>query len=439
MADADGAPDPTEVDLAPPPVPKSANRKVALVLGALAVAAAGVFAALALGGSGNGPEDPVRAMMDAVQRGDALGMMEQLDPGERDALRQPLTDLVGELNRLDVLHDADLGHVTGIDVQVDDLELRHTTVRDDLARVAISGGKGSYRFDASKLPLGGFVRDLAGDALDATSSGSDTLRSTSADDFVATVRRGDRWYVSIGYTVAENARQSAGVSIDSLRDGVAAKGADSPEAAVRELVEAGTNLDVRRVIELLPPDELAAVHDYARMFRDDAERSAAEARDGLRVTVPTLELDSETDGDHGRVFVRDVAVEGTADGRAFSLGDGCFDVAGEEPVHFCTDDDPAALFGPTFGTGSRVEPPTLSFAGKHAKIGIAVTRVDGKWYVSPTRTLLEGLVGELRLFQPRDLESIRDYIQQMIDEATSFDRYSTYGEGGVTTTPTTAN
>jgi hypothetical protein len=60
--------------------------------------------------------------------------------------------------------------------------------------------------------------------------------------------------------------------------------------------------------------------------------------------------------------------------------------------------------------------------------------VDGKWYVSPTRTMLEGLVGELKLFQPRDLTTIRDYVQQVIEDATSFTTDTEYFTGFPTTT-----
>ncbi|MCU1381109.1 MAG: hypothetical protein JWN29_4092 [Acidimicrobiales bacterium] len=420
MADIEDAPEPTEIDLAPPPVPRKANRRVALVLGALAVVAGGAFAALSLGGESNSPEEPVRAMFAAVERGDVLGVLEQLDPGERDALRQPLTDLVSELNRLDVLKGADLGHVTGMELKVDGLELKTTAVRNDLTRVAISGGKGNYRFDASKLPLGGFIRDLAGDSLDATSSGSDTLASDTGGDFLTTVKRGDRWYVSIGYSVAEQARRDAGVSIDALGPGVPAKGADSPEDAVRQLVEAGTTLDVRRIIELLPPDELAAVHDYAGLFIDDAAQAADEAKSTVDIQMSKLDLASDVSGDHGLVFVRDAAVSASADGTSFQYRDGCVDIrsAEVEPQHICNTADPTELFK-TFGLRADLEPPKLSFEGKQAKVGIAVTRVDGRWYVSPTRTVLGGLVSELRLFQPGDLVALRDWFQQVVDQVGS--------------------
>jgi hypothetical protein len=44
-----------------------------------------------------------------------------------------------------------------------------------------------------------------------------------------------------------------------------------------------------------------------------------------------------------------------------------------------------------------------------------VTRVDGKWYVSPVRTVLDSLVAELHLFQRSDLEKLGDYVSDVFE------------------------
>jgi hypothetical protein len=443
MADeiAPDGPDLPEVDLAPP-VPKAKNRRVALTIGALAVVAGGVFAAISLAGSTNDPEDPVRAMFAAAEQGDVLGVLAQLDPGERDALERPVTDLVDQLNRLDVLHDADLGHVSGVDLKVDDLELKSTTVRDDIARVTIEDGKAKTTVDASKLPLGGFIRDLAGDGLDEAKPDSSSSDLATAEDFVTTVKRGDRWYVSIGYSVAELARRDAGISFAEMGPGVAPKGADTPEAAVRQLVEAGTKLDLRHIIELLPPGELGAVQDYAGLFLDEAEQAKPAAGD-YTATVSKLDLDSEVDGDHGLVFVRDATFDVAAGDFALKYADGCADItqpptifavptdARPKSTHVCQGADPLDALK---GLGLEgVDPPKFSFQGKQPKVGIAVTRVDGKWYVSPTRTLLGSLDATLEILQPKDLKEIVRYVQEVfttsMDRAfSSFDVSTTFSE-----------
>ena len=91
---------------------------------------------------------------------------------------------------------------------------------------------------------------------------------------LVTIKDGDGWHVSLWYSVAEAARKDAGKPAPEFGQGVEAKGADSPEAAVEELFASMGTLDVRRMIELTPPDEMAALHDYAPLFLDDAEAAA---------------------------------------------------------------------------------------------------------------------------------------------------------------------
>ena len=50
---------------------------------------------------------------------DVLGAMDVLLPGERRTFRQPMTDIMAELRRLEIVaKDADLGHVGGTDLEI---------------------------------------------------------------------------------------------------------------------------------------------------------------------------------------------------------------------------------------------------------------------------------------------------------------------------------
>ena len=405
------------LDPEPTPVRRGPGRVIAGVVAVVAVVAAGVFAATALSGNGNSPEDPVRAMFEAAQQGDVLGVLEQLEPGERHAVRDSLVDLTEELNRLGVLDGASLSHITGIDLKISDLAFESTKVSEDIADVKITGGRSTYRIDATKLPLGDFVRSLAGDTLDELStSGSDSLKSDSADDVVTTVKRDGRWYVSLGYSIAESARRDAKTSFADLGTGVPARGADSPDGAVRSFLTAMSGLDLRRIIELLPPDEMGALHDYAGLFIADAEKDLPEVRDAFTISFPTLELSADTSGDQSLVKITKVAVDADLGGMAFSYKDGCADFTPPdgEPQHVCTGADPTEFLR-TMGIGANLQPPKLSFADKHANIGIIATRVDGKWYVSPTRTMLGALVAQLELVQRSDLDALRTYVSDLME------------------------
>jgi hypothetical protein len=148
--------DTPEIAIEPPAPRRSRGRIVAGFVAVVAIIGGVAFAAASLGDSGsNSPEDPVRAMFAAAQQGDVLGVMAELDPGERDALRGPLSDLVTELNRLDVRKDAHLDHLTGVQLQVEGLELSSDAVDSGLAHVRINKGSSSYAVDPDKLPLGG--------------------------------------------------------------------------------------------------------------------------------------------------------------------------------------------------------------------------------------------------------------------------------------------
>ena len=405
---------PSQLDV--PESRRSRGRVVALAVATVAVVVAGAFAAVSLtGNDDNAPTDPVRAMFDAAQRGDAIGVLEQLDPGERDALRGPLTDLTEQLNRLGVLKDASLSHISGVDLKITDLQLEATTVRDGLAEVHLTGGKSAYTIDPDKLPLGKFIRDLAGDSLSrGKTSGSSDLKSSTSGDGVAVVKRGGHWYVSLGYSAAEGARKDQKVSIADLGDGVPAAGAATPEDAVRDLVGAIAKLDVHRMIELMPPDELPSLHEYAGLFIDDAKHATDDVKDSYSVTISTLDLDADTSGDQSLVTIKKIELSGTFGDFTLSFKNGCadFTVPGGSPQHVCQGANPTDVLK-SLGMASDLAPPQFSFTGKHPKVGIVATKVDGKWYVSPTRTVLDDLVASLKLVQPSDLDKGRDWFQQL--------------------------
>jgi hypothetical protein len=387
------------------------KRRMAIGLAVVVVLIAGTFALVNLAGADeNSPTDPVREMIEAAEARDIIGILEQIDPGERDAVRGPLEDMVDELNRLDVFEDASLEEFTGYELEVEDLELEATEVRDGLQAVRITSGTSTQRFNADDLPLGGFVRDLTDD-LDNPSEGTSELAEEDDDEApIVVVERGGRWYVSFGYSIAEGARRADGRSIEELGDGVEPDGADSAEDAVREFMLAAADLDPRRLIELLPPDELGAVQDYAGMFIEEAEGLGAFARRAVKLDISTLELDADTDGDHALVKVEELEFTAKGDGFAVSFRDGCFsyEVPGMEPDEVCKGDEPTEAL--PFGD---LELPDFSFVEKRLDVGFVATRVDGKWFVSPVRTVLENFVAALRLVEPGDLDKGVDWFEEL--------------------------
>jgi hypothetical protein len=246
-------------------------------------------------------------------------------------------------------------------------------------------------------------------AASAPSSGSTNLASAS-DAGLITVKQDGHWYVSIGYTLAEQARTAAGVSLDALGQRVTPVGAATPEDAVRQLVQDGAKLDLRGVLGLLPPGEMGALQEYAGLFLPKAEAALAADADKPKVTVTTLDLSSKTDGDVATVTIDKLAGTAVSGDTTVTLADGCIteQTAGGAPQKTCGN-DPSALLG-NLGVAGLPGLGQLG-AGATADVGIRVVKVDGKWYVSPVRTVLDGVVSSFDAIKPGDLAGLAQAIQ----------------------------
>ena len=394
----------TEAEYLPsaPSAPTGRGRPVAAVaVAVVALLASSLFALVSVGAEegADSPEAAVRALLDAVASEDVLGVVDALVPAERDALRPGLVDLADELRRLEILSpDLSLSDVAGVDVSFDGVTLASEPLGEDRVAVRLTGGQVSTRVDPAALPLGDFVRGLAGPllAMARPQEASGPVVDGNGPVLVA-LREGGRWYVSFWYSVAEAARNGAGEAPEP-GDGVPAAGAATPEDAVRDFLEAAAHLDVRRLIELMPPDEAAALHDYAPLFLGQAEQGTAEVRRLFELRLEALELSSKGVDGGTLVQVRSVALSGSGGGASFEFRDGCvrFEVGGEEQ-RTCAGDveagDVPAPLRPLLGLGDRQ--PDLGF--------VTVER-DGAWFVSPTRTVMGGLVALASAFEREDLD-----------------------------------
>lgn len=407
------------------------GRAVAGIVGALLLVGGTVFAVTQLGSSGPGSaEEAVAGLIDAAGDEDLLGVMAALDPGERDALRGPVEDLFGELERLEVLDDSfDLGGIDGIDLEFADVTYRTEPVREGLARVYVTGGTVTTSVDSDELPIGDFISDTVERFGGEVSGFQESNTSDIFDDDVFLVARAgdDGWRVSIGYTLAEVARLESGQPLPTV--GIEPVGADSPEAAVEGMVDALVDLDLRDVVARLSPAEFAALQDYADLFLAEAQSGADEATDGFDVTVDELTLRADTSGDTATVFVDAVAVTVDADGEQFSASfDGeCLSIDGEGeefdespfadgPV--CTEDLEGLsndLFDGGFDLGfdtgldgDPIEFPEIDTP----EIGITTQRVDGEWFVAPVASGLDAMVSGLEVLERSHLDALVDMVEQ---------------------------
>jgi hypothetical protein len=361
---------------------RSRAKIIVPVVAIAALLTGGGLAAVALTGSGSGgadsPEAAVAALMDAIAAEDSLGALDAMVPAERDLVVDAFTEVPGELRRLGLW---DEGGETWADVTFDGLTYATEELRDGVAAVEITGGTASVAYDWSKLPIGDTVVEelLDGEAPSGSAVESESMTAGDEPLRVVAVEHDGGWYVSMFTTVAELARVEAG--LDMPAESIAAIGSDTPEEAVTAMVDAVAALDARRIIELLPPEEMDVLHDYGPLFVDDLADTGS-------LTIDRLVLgEVSVDGDTARVPITELAGSAEVDGEAatFELADGCLRT---EIVGFD-------------GAPEISEQCDEQIA---AQTVVTAVREGGQWYVSPARTLVDGLVAALREVEPQQVE-----------------------------------
>lgn len=383
-----------------PPAPQRPPwRKAGIAIGVVVALLAGLFglAALTSDGGQDSPEAAVQKLVDALENEDVLGALEALVPAERAVLRGRIVELGDQLRRLGIVDERlDLAHVPGADLTIEALELQTEELGDDVAVVRATKGTASLRVRGEELPIGPLLKGLVDDP--ATISSPPPADLSEDDVMLVAVRRDGDWFVSLGYTAAELARRDSGAEVPKFGRGVVPKGASSPEKAVQELAAAAAAFDVRRAIELAPPGEADALHDYAPLFLSEAERAVASLRDeGVRAEVPTLELDVDSTGDgEARVTIKRLAVN-------VMTGNGRFALDYDGRCVKTTGPDGEAL--PEFCRDSKNE--DLPFSGA-AFSYFQLTAVEraGAWFVSPTGSILDAMLGTLQALEREELAEV---------------------------------
>lgn len=393
-------------DLAPPPAaaPRRPRMKAALTaMAAVLVVGAGGFAVATLseGDGSASAENAVHRLFDAVDRQDAIGVAESLEPTERRILIDALEEAKTQSQRVELTDDGlDLHAVEGVDLAVDDLQLTTTTLDDETTAVDITSGRISSRAQLSKMAIGPVIQEV----IDRNEADGMRVDDASTDEIdlagtrLVAVERGGEWYVSAMFSLAEQIRlDGSPVAAYPAPDAaIAAVGADSPEAAVREGIAAATKADVRRLIELTPADEARVLHTYGPILVDqakgedpdisidDLELKVSDASDGRKkVTATSMTMTVESEWDK-QVTTYDGTCSTTTwevtDPEAYGYGDDGL------PSEFKQCDNEDTILSP-FGLFNVFYAP--------ASVGIIVEQHDGKWFLSPTGTIVENTVGSL--------------------------------------------
>jgi hypothetical protein len=400
------APAPTSFAAPEPPRRRRATTIVSSVIVILAIVAGAAFAVRNVRTSATGgtstPQGAVQRFLDAAARQDALGVLASLVPGERDALRAPLQDLVAELSRLGILSNTvDLSKVSGIQTTFSGLQLSSTSLDADHAVVESTAGSVTTRIDPKAVPLGSFVRNLAGSALDAAPT-SKTQSLTGADAIrLVAVRQGGHWYTSIAYSIAEATRHDSGGPPPTFGSGIQPAGAPTAEAATRRLLQALVGFDFQSVIAVLAPDESAAFRDYSASYAENMTSAGAEIGSHFSIDLTSIDLTSEVRAGETLVKIKRITFTAAEKDRNTRVEfDGtCLKSSGLPlPPSLCGNE--VARLGGLPATAAKPD------------LGFVCVQQGGLWYVSPTRTVLEGITAVLRTLKPSDLTTLTQLLSR---------------------------
>jgi hypothetical protein len=405
------------------PAEPQPKKRTGLLVGAVVVvvllvagAATAFFAFRGTQAGAPTPKEAAMNLVNALGSNDVVGMVGGLAPGEADVINDYLNDGLDELKRLGVVKpDTKPEQITGIELKTENLvfdDAAEQKVNDHLAITKLVDGTVTVSSDWNNIPLTDkFVEKAFPNGKPDTPAqtetydiGDEIAKNDGEPVRIATVKVDGEWYPSLFYSIADAALTDAGKQWPA--QGIAASGADSPEAAVRATLDAAVKADVKRLIELTPPDEMGALHDVGPLL---VEAAAGEEPADASVTDLRTAVDDVSGGK--RVRITKLAVE--AEGESFTMeidGD-CVKVnEGGQSEQMCGADlaQMVAEFAELGGTDltdeqlAAIERAALGYMNS----GVVVTEVDGEWYISPARTFGDLSMGFLRKLQPGDLETL---------------------------------
>ncbi len=369
--------------------------------------------------------------MESLAQEDLLGVIDLLLPGERETFGEPLSELVAELQRLEVVSDgASLEGIDGFDVVLDERSVDVATTNvADIANITMTADA-TVTVNGDELPVGELLTDNFGDVFDEIEGVEETESGLEFSLPVTAVEQDGRWYVSGMYAIAEEARQGAGFD-EIPEEGIVAKGGDSPEGAVDVLLDGVEQLDLSAIIGAINPNEAEALQRYAPLFLGEAQ----DALDEIPVTMEFTGVEYEVSGDGGTRSVIVTAAHLAGEFRdptgespetvPFTLdyADGCYQAETQgESIDTCADgatgdltdvEDLLAEFGAdeAFGELRDIWEDILS---DYEQPGVTVKEVDGEWYVSPIATSFDQFFAVSHALDRDELERAADAITEAV-------------------------
>ncbi len=406
------------------------------------------------------PEDASQRFIDTAQQDDPIRVVDLLPDDEQAPAQASRAELTTQLHRLGILTTPDGHHPSGVSIATD--SLRRTTQMLGPGIVAVDLTAGQVRLSAaSALPTeaGGDHLLADGYVLDAERTHATRDFATAPLRIVA-IATGDNWRISLAYSVAENLKGHPTVSRAAPAPPVDPVGAAAPPDAVRDLLDAYAGADPDRAQAHLLPREADALYDFSALFMPpDPKRITVENQNQDPRTLPIdvrlalrptgtfnrLELQAAGDGDQRQIRItaldytidREVQIEHlTYDGSCLTA-EYRFAAADPEPYarfNSCTG-APAVVADPDRATTTTADPDrattttadpdrsttpadpdravgtrrpprdnvfsTLAIFGTGGQLpDLTVATLDGKWFVSPVRSMTSAMVATLERTEP---------------------------------------
>ncbi len=401
---------PIVADMQPPRRVSRGRRSVA-GFGVAALLGFGGFAALSAQGDGGGadsPEAAVRQLADAITNEDPLAAVDVLAPGEVRTLRRSLDGAADKAEQLELVEDAS-EPLAGFDLEVQDLDLEVEALADGFAKVSVVDGAIDGAMDPDGLAAR--IRDRMGDDTAPEAERVELTELETPDGeapFVIAIEESDGWYVSPAYTAMEYLRiNEDGPAADLGSADATQLGADSPEAAIRDAVEAARTGDWARLTELVPPSEIPA-YEYRALF----DQLAADYDVAPDFAVDRLDLSSEVDGDQATVSIVGAGTFGER-GSTWQIGGDCTEFDAARQAANESDDYDYDYDYDSWCVSGGFSPYSIVWFYPMAGDGdgdpqVATVREGGRWFVSPVATAIDSVDDFVELFDEDMLAQFTD-------------------------------
>jgi hypothetical protein len=353
-------------------------------------------------------EQATRDLFAAVQANDVLGVLEQLPPGERKEVKDGVVGVVNQLQKVGLLTSSELDPVAGPRVEVASLLLRTTNLSKDMDAVDVIGGTFTVTLPGGAGPLTPQAREdlerYAGLHLDA--GGSSFVRDFSADPVrVVAIREGGGWHVSLAYTVAELVRSATRSEFPEMGTGPPSIGATTPAEVVTDLFDAYADADAERLVTLMYPDEARALYDYAPAFLPHARELADAAGNEHSYDVQLNDIKTVVEGEGSTRTVRVTGLDLelrddlkkahlTYDGRCLHLDHRIGDDGQPYEKWDRCDNDPPKSGDAAMPRENPVINAAIFGGGVDLPTFVVIER-GGRWFLSPSRTVLESIAATL--------------------------------------------